>query len=228
MKSRNGVDTSFADLKNYLAEYSLEAIFPNVEVEELLKRLHKSIYPLLCWQIELNSSEVPQRIWLNECVSDLIQCIPLLAQGFYKACKVLHRSSIEEYLRFIVSDSGIAITDINTVYQLFDTSKEILTERFGDLIGKKINALHSTYGSLCMYVHSSSDSYCELSQALREYPRTEMSSVTTSILELVNTVHLMSLCLLILKPEVFSTMYYSNRDAILDNLSPSEKRNILP
>lgn len=226
MRMVSTVAESFDNLIRYLLEYSLSEFIPNADLQSQLKTLHKYVYALLCWQIELFPLKKPNMIWLNETVSDFIQIVPLLAQGYYKVCKVMHRSAIENFIKFVVTESGSLRLE-NTVYRLFDTAKEVSLGLWGEELRDRINNLHTTYGQLCNYVHSSSEAYCILSRALREYPAYNGELLKETTRELVKTLHIVNACLVIMEQSTLQQMYYSNKDAVLDCLSPSEKRMLI-
>jgi|GEM_PF-3736267 hypothetical protein len=222
----NGVQDSFNSLIDYLRNYSISGIITD-EVSGKLRSLHKNLYALLCWKIELESSKSNDKEseYFFECLSDLIQIIPLLSQGFYKAVKLLHRGSVENFLRWLVVKCGGDIEKFCHTYQYFEFLK---TAHCGDILYiRLIDDLRETYARLCRYVHTSGSFYCTFSQALNEFPAYNNELFKDDIEDLCNTINVFNQFMIKCQSVLLDNMFPGNKDAILDSLSKTQKRELL-
>lgn len=223
----NDVNSSFQDLMTFLRSFSLEANLSNASLEGTLKKVHKRLYALLCWQLELGPHVKEDHIiWLNECVSDFVQCIPLLAQGFYKGCTVLHRSAIENAVKFVLVKNGGSLSNITLVHQLFNEVKNLPCCQNPE-VKERIDSLRNIYSELSYYVHSSGKPFMALAHALNQYPAVDEELLQKIGSDMVRSLHKINGLLFVLERPIFNKMYHGNREAILDILTSSEKRRLI-
>ena len=222
-KRKPPVELSFEALLEFLSSYSLANTMQSPDLGLALKAFHKHVYSLMCWQAEFHRlRDLVGVEWFDECVSDCIQCLALLPQGFYKACKMLERSAIENYLRFALVSTGGSLEGIGTVQQLFTKVDEIAAGR-GRELETRLQTLRERYALLSNYVHSSGVRLLTLSQALSMYPRADPQEVGNTVDGFLRTSRAMNFLLVNLHRQVFARMFFRNRDAILDALGPKEK-----
>jgi len=166
-------------------------------------------------------------MWYDECMSDFIQTVPLLVQGFYKACKVLQRSGIENFVKYYVTKLNFNLDDINSIYELFETAKKSDFSQTNQEVKTRLDGLYQIYGDLCRYVHSSGETYYTFCRALAEYPGVDEESLITTVQQANQTFHIINGLLSILDHCVLSGMYHVNKDSVLDNLTAKEKQVII-
>lgn len=212
---------SFESLKQYLCTYSLQPVLTDKLLNDL-KRYHDHLYALLCWQAQFREdlAQTEATAWFNESVSDFLQCLLLLPQGFYKVCKMSHRSAIENFIRFMLVRGSRVCPD--SAWKLFDLALDANTDNAE--LRSRIELLRQIYRDLSNYVHSTGSPYWTLTEGLREFPAFDEGEVTKTVGDLVRTVDLINGCLVVSEREVFRRMSSEKRDAVLDCLTASEKR----
>jgi hypothetical protein len=137
----------------------------------------------------------------------------------------MHRSAIENFVRFVVANGGKDPNAIQSTPDLFDTAKALA--RTDPELATRLSLLRQGYTNLCNYVHSAGKPYCTFAEALKEYPAFDPQALDTVVKELVRSIRAMNGYLLLIKAPQFASMFHANRDAVLDVLTPSEKRLIV-
>jgi len=221
-----GIKGSFEGLIKYLEDYKISEVLKKQSLIEGLKILHKRLYALLCWKVEFNrqSKNTELHKWYDECVSDFIQIIPLLVQGFYKICNTSHRSAIENLIRCVVISGGHNPSDFQTVYQLFEKAKEVAKASGNNEFKSRIDKLYQIYVELCNYVHTSGEKYSTFAQALNEYPNFIQEKFNLTVEYLIQSLKIINVIMIIIENQTFRAMYHQNKEAILDNMTAEEKR----
>lgn len=222
------LNQSFDKLKDYLTAYSLRGSVDRQRFLDLLRSVHKRVYGLLCWHLAFeNTGRGADIDWLRECVSDFLHVLLLLSQGMYKVASMVHRSAIENFARYLFLRARPGGELPNSTYQLFDLVTGTVSEVGNPELEARYNLLHQSYGDLCSYVHSANVHYQSLVDALGEYPAFNGDAAGKAAERIGRDVRAILGILLVLEPAVFSSMYHENKDALLDNLSASEKRALI-
>lgn len=222
------VRSSYLGMIEYVKAYSMDQIDIEDELTPYLKSFHKNLFALLCWHAEINKHEPMKEssMWFNECVSDLVQMILLVSQGFYKPSNLLHRSAIENFIKFFLISNSVSLDSITTVYQLFEKAKETAKFTYDEEFVDRIILLNQIYSQLCNYVHTSGEEFCTFAKALSEYPCFVEDKLKTSVSQVISTIGLLNVSMCFILPDVLPSMGYKNKDSILDIIPPTMKRKL--
>lgn len=225
--ANEGRNASWVTLKDYVGSYSLATIGSGALVVDALRAYHKGLYAYLCWKVEFakqGNIRADEALWFNESVSDLIQVTPLLTQGLYKAAKMLQRSAIENFVRFYLKRSGVAVEVIRSTFELLETAVTHKRTTGEAEVKRRLVRLREMYGGLCLYVHSAANDYVTLSSALAEYPGCDPKILKNTTSDLCTTIRIFTGSLIVSERPTFNGMFHGNQDSVLDVLWPSEKR----
>ena len=225
---RTRLDGSFSSLESYLQDYGLASTLANADLAAQLQLFHRHLYGLLCWQLQFDGSKVGPDDYLsfNESVSDLLQFLLIMPQGLYKVCNVLHRSAIENFVRQVLWRTKVTPIP-KSAHDLFDTAIAAAHMLDDANLRPRVESLRQCYGQLCNYVHSTAPRYLTLAEALRQYPAFDKHRAVAATHDAVRTMRTFNACLLVLFREDFNSMLYANKDVVLDNLTPSEKKALV-
>lgn len=176
------VDSDFSGFLNFVETYDLAVVTSDAKRRTALRSAHK-IYlaSLHLWSrcnhmaehgaFELHARKVTtgefQMLQFKESIADLGSGLLCAVHGLYKQAQTCLRSSIENFVRFStgVFDENAAAT--TSVFDLFASAR---TAPMYASDVKPLNKLHSIYGDLCKFVHSSTLDQMTGNHALETFP----------------------------------------------------------
>jgi hypothetical protein len=187
------IDYSKNDYKKiieYLKNYDFTKNLADPKFNQQVRLIHKSIYN---FQLVYSIFKEPNE-YLKEALSDAISIIPLTIFGYSKATRLLHRSFIENSMRFLCfqySDHPEVVSSTR-VSEIFDEAKNSFKEH--SIVTKHINFLFSDYSYLCQYSHTSDFNNLSLETCLKDLHTIDVDEfeniqkyITNSILS-INTI----------------------------------------
>ena len=191
------IKEDFNKLCGFIRSYGIEAVVDNKESQGLLSAYHKKYlaYLILVENLRLHAGEGTQEgfkpqsqyDFLQESCSDVGQAFFLMFHGCYKGSKLLLRSSIENFLKFIGLDECPGLPATKSVSEIFDKTKAISV-----FAGNKVNLhsiLHDDYATLCQDVHTADKTHMASISALSHFPNfsvDEASAITKMAQRLVS------------------------------------------
>ena len=124
----------FQKLHDFFSKYNLLPVLANGDFITILSQQHKKYYSYLTCIAELlhqkengnigyTISKDKQFAFIVESCSDIGNAIFLMANGSYKAAKLMQRSSIETFIKGFNLDEIPNIDSEKSVYKIFDNVK---------------------------------------------------------------------------------------------------------
>lgn len=172
------VSRDYQEFIEFMNNYQLNHKFSNKGSEQI-KIMHKLYYSYLVLITECEENDFFEEnihFRYKESCSDLGHALLLAYQGLYKPSYLILRSSIENFIRglgFQVDPSALTITK---VYELFDIAKKYNSSKMNN-IENIIHSLHTEYGALCKYTHTSSTHEMTHLTAFYSLPSIDISSL---------------------------------------------------
>lgn len=216
---------------DFLKAYSLKDVCSNDEFLRNLKAAHKGYFSLLVFSSELNlaqrdglNEEILNRI--NETCSDIGASILLLAHGMYKQANMSLRSSIENFSKSISYNAFPDIIEDKSVFSIFEKTKKV--DVFSDKsLRDKYSEVTSVYSDLCAYTHTATMTNMANISALNSIPKFDSEKCSEFIGHAKKLVSRMLIIYMHIHRSRFFKFNPSNRDAVLNVLSPTERRLIM-
>lgn len=228
-------NSDFADLKNFISNYSLNNLLSDNDFTVFIKIHHKKYFSYLTFIAEI-SNYVNKRKFINkyskkqnsfiiESCSDIGMAYFSSFHGNYKAAKLLLRSSIETFLKgFCLS----MIKDIDKEKRLFAFFRKIKALTYFKNPYEKglLDEIHNQYKLLCKDVHTASIENMTNVTALNYFPKFEKEEA-----ELLNKTMLVLipnyLTLLCLRyNEQFHLFHYKNKKNIIESIAKKYRPKI--
>lgn len=194
-----------------------------VEKTPEAKDIYRKFHALLCWQVVLSDdpSQIA-KIRLEECLSDFSAAYLLFLASAYKPAIASLRGGIENFIRAILHFEGVDSEGVGMVWELFVAAKDHFKRVDGN-VEARIISLHSAYGELCKFVHTSSVEYMSLRvpfQCIFKYSQKEYV-ITRGFL--ADTFRLSHEALFLVAHTRIAAVHHRIGDEIRDALSPQTK-----
>lgn len=227
----------FAALRNYIDAYSVAPNLTKGSYIESLKAMHKVYFSVVSWHAEILSSkddifasrpQFTDNVWLriSEAVSDLSSSLFNWINGSYKACRIMLRSSIENFVRAIAAMELPEIIKEKNVYKLFESSARLQIFTAHSTIKNNYDQLHSSYKVLCRDTHTASFENMDQITSLDGLPvYAKAKAVSAKDLYVKVSQSFTIIACLLLNAE-FHKMHHRNRENIL-NIVPKSIRPII-
>lgn len=225
------INDDFLLVIDFLKTYSLENVYSNDEFLRNLKSVHKGYFSLLVFSSELNlaqrdglSEEILNRV--NETCSDIGASVLLLAHGMYKQANMSLRSSIENFSKSISYNTFPDVIEDKSVFSVFEKTRAV--DLFSDrLLKNKFSDITSIYAELCAYTHTATMTNMANISALNSIPKFDSAKCS----EFIGLAKRLLPRILIIYTHMHRSRFFkfnpSNRDAVLNLLSPTERRLIM-
>lgn len=138
----------YIDFKEFIAEFTVNSI-PQ-DAEQYIRIIHKNLFNIHFFKYSIKIDDV----YLKETISDLLSFAFLSRLGTHKAAMVVLRSSIENFIRYIVNSylNREELIQSTLVLPLFEESKKYFDSH--SIVINHIDKLYSNYSFLCSYSHS--------------------------------------------------------------------------
>jgi hypothetical protein len=229
------VQNDFAELKTFVAEYSLAPRISNDDYLRLLSRLHKRYYAILVFLAELGASQRKIKskfalenarisgLYLREFISDLAAAFFDWLHGGYKPSRLSLRSSIENLIKALCIPTRPEIVRQRNVYEVFKIAAEtpLLMTTQGKLLFLR---LRSTYAILCVDAHGGSIAHLAQIASFGYFPKFDKARAER-LAKLYSDVARDGLSLLSLdSPDVLKKMHHENADVVTSILPTAVKR----
>ena len=161
----------FNVLRNYIDNYSLREISDETFLRQL-SSMHRNLLALLiiCNRASSylkTSGNLPASQYLNELTSECIGVLFNWIHGNYKSSKVILRSTIEVFSKFVILFYDSEIPDTKRVYEVFEKAESVI---HNDTISASYREILSSYSELCKFVHTASEEQMQLTNGLDFYP----------------------------------------------------------
>lgn len=227
----------FFALRSYVDAYSVAPNLAKNSYVESLKAMHKVYFSVVCWHAEIISSKdeisaskssFTDDIWLriSEAVSDLSSSLFNWINGSYKACRIMLRSSIENFIRAIAATEQPEIIKEKNIYKLFELSAKLQVFAAHPTIKNNYDQLHSSYKVLCRDTHTASFENMDQITSLDGLPvYAKVKAVSAKDLYVKVSQSFTIIVCLLLNAE-FHKMHHRNRENIL-NIVPRPIRPII-
>lgn len=222
----------FSALKNYIDAYSVAPHLAKSSYTESLRAMHKVYFSVVCWHAEIISSKddisvsrpaFTNDIWLriSEVVSDLSSSLFNWINGSYKACRIMLRSSIENFIRAISAIEQPEIIKEKNVFKLFESSANFRVFTANPTTKNNYNQLHSNYKLLCLDTHSASFENMEQITSLDGLPIYVKAKAVSAKDLYVRVSQSFTIIVCLLLNTEFHKMHHRNRENILDIIPKS-------
>lgn len=175
--------SDYTNFKSYCETYSLPSI-TDERSEQIIREIHKEIYKMYY----LHSCIENENDFLKETVSDLLSVMFMARQGLTKGAMVILRSSIENFMRYLVEtyleDKSIIYHTV--VLPLFENTKGFFYQH--NIIINNVNGLYSNYSYLCQFSHSALTQYQSQFMTLSEIQNLNINDLRNIKSQVSNTV----------------------------------------
>lgn len=227
----------FSALSNYVAAYSVAPSLGKTSYIESLKSMHKVYFSVVCWHAEVMSSKddisasrssFTNDVWLriSEAVSDLSSSLFNWINGSYKACRIMLRSSIENFVRAIAAIEQPEIIREKNIYKLFESSAKLQIFTAHSTTRHYYDQLHSDYKVLCRDTHTASFENMEQITSLDGLPVYAKTKAVSAKDLYVRVSQSLTIIMCLLLNAEFHKMHHRNRENIL-NIVPKPIRPII-
>lgn len=229
--------SDFDEFLNYISNYKIEDNLGKESYMDTAKSMHKAYFSLLHWHTEF----LHQRIFFKESFSNnediLIRISEVISDvgsskfnwinGSYKASRVMLRSSIENFIRALISIENESLLTEKSVYALMDEAKISRIFTSNKKVKVCFTALHNSYKELCKDTHTAKTENMEKVTSLIDYPKfyEERSKNTGEIFSSVIKNILLIFCLVF--NSLYHKMHHKNRENILISIPRTSKPLIL-
>ncbi|WP_133306358.1 hypothetical protein [Pseudomonas syringae] len=224
--------TDFSALRSYVAAYSVTPNLAKNSYVESMKAMHKAYFSVVCWHAEVISSKDDifasrssfiDDVWLriSEAVSDLSSSLFNWINGSYKACRIMLRSSIENFVRAIAAIEQPGILKEKNVYKLFELSAKLQVFTAHSTIKCYFDQLHSDYKILCRDTHTASFENMEQITSLDGLPVYAKAKAVSAKDLYVRVSQGFTVMVCLLLNAEFHKMHHRNRENILNAVPKS-------
>lgn len=226
------IKKDFVDLEEFIKNYSLSDIAGNIEMLDKLKPMHKKLYSMMTFIIEIEMQNKAIKLlnadslnYFKESVSDLGQVLFCWIHGAYKPANLILRSGIETFIRATSGNGNRLVFSEKSVYKMFDMAKE--TQFYKSNLAKDIfEKLYSEYKDLCQIVHTSGISNMAHLSALKTFP---LFSTKESQNISITFNKVCSLMLIVIYSNYYKfihMMHHKNQKNFLDSIPASIKGKV--
>ena len=225
------ITNDFDRLLEFIRQYSIKGMCQQEKILTQLKKGHRSYLSLLyLWSqiqnlhsqnllviydkiIPSDSKEIPH--YIEESISDFGSGFTCCTHGNYKPAFMMLRSSIENYLRFIVSPFNDTAKTTTVINHLFEIAKT--TPGFSDEKHNLLSSLKQLYSELCAYTHTASLEHMTRIHAISNFPRFDESHFFkwNSLAE--KTCDCILKCTLLSNMKLYTTSHYTTKE-VLENI----------
>lgn len=224
------VKADYDSLESFLQAYSLSEQFSEPQFIVHLKSQHRKIFALMVYVSEMDfqgsNSFAPQCLpYLNECISDLIECLFCWCNGVYKSALLSLRSAIETFIKAVVGNRNLGIFTEKSMYSVFDQAA-IDPWLSGQPGCKYFNQLHINYGTLCQTVHSAYSENLEHMNSVGILPKYNNAKSKSGCDIFVSTVESILALLLLNTSNIVHHMHPTNQRIFLEAIPKETKREI--
>lgn len=228
------IKEDFEDLCKFFREYSLKSTFEEDYFIKLISSYHKKYYSFLVSVIELkeivnNADYNPcmcqcQYNYVLESCSDVGQALFLMANGCYKAAKLLLRSSIENFIKAVCLDEEPSITKKKSVYEVFDIAKASIC--FSESKKSLFDIIHAEYIELCKDVHTADFTHMEHITALDSFPHFDKDKAESLKSHILRILPAYTTLLCLKYNQRFHKIYYLNQEIIKESILTEFKKEV--
>lgn len=167
----------YMKFKEYCDAYKtpvIDAAVTEQKVREIHKEVYKFYYMHYCVENE--------NVYMKETLSDLLSVLMMARQGMIKGAMVILRSSIENFMRYLVDYylNKKVLIESTLVLPLFEHTKNFFGAH--TQVENSVNKLYGVYSYLCGFSHSALTEYQSQNMTL-----TEISNLNNFDLEKINT-----------------------------------------
>ena len=221
MSSSHKPDTGLEELKIFIEAAKLDAS-ALAELNAETKRFYRKFYALLVFDYLLqgNLVEDDKKNYAREAVSDISHAFFLTCIGLYKPALTSARSSIENFIRFMLLCREIDAKSITAVYSLFEETNSMFAKSYSQK--KRIGELRRLYSELCKTVHSTSSDYMNLEVPFNTMLTFDNSKFKTNR-DIVHDICKVSVELLFIE---FNDFVQSSHHSLQDILSDSVAKSV--
>lgn len=223
------ISEDFTLLKSFIEEYTLSETITDPQFSNLLKGFHKSYYAYLSLILHLEHKEAwpneEQLYRFKESCSDMGQALFLMCHGTYKAANLLARSSIENFIKGLGYQVNPNIINEGSVYKVFEIArgfKECKSPNFISLFDQ----LHTEYGNLCRFTHTSTFKEMEQVTALKSLLSVDHQKAKNLVSTIKRILNSYLLILIWTYRDIFFSFHVDVRDNILMPISGKNRLEI--
>jgi hypothetical protein len=217
-------------LRGFIREYDVSSLEKAPEFAKGLASQHARYLAFLTLLVEFSDQQsvlkeqgndcahLPtgqQRLFFNECASDLGQALFCWIHGAYKANRIMLRSAIETFVKAMcVSEVPGVITE-KSVYKVFEMARQVTFFRTGTG-ASLLQELEAKYSELCEDVHSANPIAAKQISALKYFPAFVPIEAkrNADLLSYVISRQIIGLALHFSR--AFHEMHHRNKESVLD------------
>jgi hypothetical protein len=181
------IKEDYKNLENFIESYNLKKIKENEELVNFLKPMHKNLFALMTFFVELEYQNKNHSLmdsgsieYLKESISDMGQSLFCWIQGAYKPSSFLLRSSIETFIKSLAGMEENSIFTEKSMYKVFNIAKNTFFFNNGIELYEKI---HNSYKLLCEVAHTASMEKMAHISALKTFPLFSKNNATLLSIE---------------------------------------------
>lgn len=215
-------------LKTYISVFSLKSLLEDDDYESNLAILNNKLIGLNFTALSLIRIGVlpDPESRVKEVLSDLNSCLMMQIIGNYKLLRVSQRLAIENFLRIYMTH---VIGDSNPYERIRDLRDAICKSSYyltDPKINRELASLISSYSNLSLYVHSVTTNHLAKTSHLSNFPRKNKKEMNICSRSISNDMSSMIYILCAIYKTEFKLLHFSERETILDSLSPTMAREI--
>jgi len=222
-------------LHHFLNSYTLDTILVNEDLSFTVKRLHGVYFGLITFAAELEmlsasdkfvlKSTKENRKYLKEVCSDLGHAFFCNIQGSYKGAGMLLRSSLENFLKVVISSKENTLIE-EYGFRLRERAKRAFLKNV--LIKDLIDEMYKNhYSRLSELVHTSRIKQMEQTSSLNYFPKFSEAPSQKIGSQFVKLSQYFTLISCLIYKEYFLEMHPANQRTILKAIAPNYRPIVL-
>lgn len=211
-------EAGLAELKQFIETAKLDASALN-NINDEAKLVYKRFYALLVYDhiLQGNLTCLDQKTYGKEAVSDMSHGFFLTCIGLYKPARASMRGSLENLVRFLLMNRGVAALKITSVYDLFDAANAEFDKEPKQKA--RIGTLRSLYKELCKTVHSASKNHMNLEVPFNTMLQFDQVKYDMNLALIRDCCKVSGELLFIEFNELVERSHHSQKDILLDSVA---------
>ena len=181
------INENVKDIHDFISSLSIDSPIKEKENAKKYSTAYRYFHSLLIWREALvrpgqKGINLDALLQYEELLSDLAYAQVLLLAGMYKPSRMMLRSSIENILRTIAIETGLAIAGVKFTYELTTLIRSSPIGSNDSPVRSDLNAIISMYSALCVYTHAASREFLALRvpfKDLTKFDQFEFDSISS-------------------------------------------------
>lgn len=224
-----GSTDRISEFQAFLSQFRISDPLSDKAAATSFLECDREFFALLLWGLDQDiyaAQALPDaKVHLRESLSDIASSIFCTVINLNKPAMMALRSAVENFVKFVILNSGADISDTKSTYELNDRFRLIFATR-PVVVRYHVGNLLRIYSDLCMYVHSASPDFMNIDVAYRELLSPNPEKYKSALAVAENISKSMSAIILSVVGSP-SNLHHKQVDYILDRLPRTLKRATL-